>query len=75
MHLKNKHVRIRFEEPLYNFIARYGSTKKMNVSDVVRNICTMLMMIYEFNSNKKILKSIFEDEKRKKKFIQFLDGI
>lgn len=75
MQPKTKHVRIRFEEPLYNFIARYGSARKMNVTDVVRNICTMIFMIEEFDTSKKALKSIFADSKRKEKFIAFLDKV
>ena len=75
MQPKTKHLRIRFEEPLYNFIARYGSSRKMNVTDVVRNICTMIFMIEEFDTNKKALKSIFADRKRKEKFITFLDKV
>jgi hypothetical protein len=75
MHQKNKHIRVRFEDPLYRFIARYGMKRNMTISDVIRNICTMLFVINEFNCNKKAIKSIFTDEKRKRKFMKFIDNI
>ena len=73
---KSRHVRVRFEEPLYLFIERYGRTYKrdMSVSDVVRNICTLLFIVAE-NPQKKVLRMMFSDKKRKQKFMKFLDKI
>lgn len=73
---KSRHVRVRFEEPLYKFIERYGMThnRNMSISDVVRNICTLLFIISE-NPQKKVLKMMFTDKKRKQKFMKFLDKI
>jgi cell division FtsZ-interacting protein ZapD len=72
---KTRHVRIRFEEPLYRFIDTFAMSDGMNISEFIRNYCTMLLVLSNIKARDDVLKSIFSDKKRKESFIKFLNTI